>query len=418
VLARLFAPERLIWWLLALATVLRVAALADKGVTYDGGFEDAMGYMESARVLTATGRFTFYGAHPSAVVMPGMVLLLSSAWAVTPTTFTAYLVAKLMVLVCSVASVYVLYLIGRRIGGTWVGVLSAAALTVSFPHLYAGTLTLTENPFLFAFLLLTWCTIRLADKPGYPRLAACVAAFCAAVYLRQAAVGFLLPAIVYLLIRRYPWRQLVAHVAVTVAAVALVMAPWWVHNHQAFGEFIAFTTGAGSPFLEGTYQRFDPYDGRAFDAMDALLVGFEGTEFDKSRLFTAAARERLATRWAENPTDVLYTYVITKPASAWLLPFYWDKVLGVSGYWVLRLHALASVLGIVLLGVFTCRSKSRPEFALLALNVVLITAGAGWYLGLSRYVYPYAPFTWIALAYFAVWAASRFKRLPEPAPSE
>jgi len=175
---------------------------------------------------------------------------------------------------------------------------------------------------------------------------------------------------------------------------------------------VPFTSGDASPFFEGTYQRFEPYGTGAFDAMDEVLSDSTGTEADQNRLLQDAAREHLAQRWAESPADVLTTYLVTKPAAAWLLPFYWDAVFSISGYWVLRIHAFVSAAGLLSLGWLSFRSKARAEFALLFMNALVITAGAAYYLGLSRYVYPYMPFLYIALSYVLTRAvASRWPKL-------
>jgi hypothetical protein len=190
-------------------------------------------------------------------------------------------------------------------------------------------------------------------------------------------------------------KQVVSLVAITV----IVLAPWWARNYQAFGEFVPFTTLGGAPFFEGTFQRFDPYDNEAFEVMDEVLEGFDGTEAERGRILAQVGRDRLAQRWTEDPGDVLIAYGVRKPAAAWLLPFYWDAVFGISGYWVLRIHALISVIGVPLLGFLSMRAKAPHEFWLLFLNVVIITLGAAYYLGLSRYVFPFAPYLYVGIAY-------------------
>ena len=407
-LARLFSHDRLIWWLLLVAGVIRVAALVDKGVTYDGGFGDAIGYMASAKMLATTGRLTFYGSWPSAIVMPGFVALLAPAFLVTKVRFVQYLIVKIVMLVVSLASIFALYLLGRRVAGRRAGLISAALLTASFAHIYAGLLTLTENVFGLLLLVLTLLVIRLGDEPGWRRFFACLAVFCIALYVRQTALLSLPPALIYLAMRRYPIHILARQTLVAILVIICALSPWWFRNYVAFGEFVPFTTNGSYAFFEGTFQHFQPYDGRAFVAMDAVLKDAGSTEMEKDRALARAARARMAQRWKSDPIAVLTDYGLMKPAAAWLLPFYWDKVLGVSGYWVLRLNALGSLMGLILLVWYSFRSRAKAEFALLTMNVALITAGASWYLGLSRYVYPYMPFLYVGIAYFLDATIRRF----------
>ena len=289
-----------------------------------------------------------------------------------------------------------------------VGLIAAALLTFSLPHVYTGNLTLSENPFMLGLLAMVWFVIQLADKPGWKPFAGLVAVFCITLYIKQAAVGFLAAAFVYLLVRRYPWALLLKQTAVASAIILLALVPWWVRNYQVFDTFVPFTSFDGAPFFEGTFQRFQPYGTGSFEAMAQVLDRTRGTEIERSRLLTDAGKRRLRGRWTADPCGVVLTYAVMKPAAAWLLPFYWDKVFGISGYWVLRIHAVLSVLGLGLLGWFSVRSRSRAEFLLLSLNVLVITAGASYYLGLSRYVYPYVPFLYVAVAYLIDELVCRF----------
>lgn len=406
---RLFAGDRLIWWLLGVAAVMRLAAIADKGVLYDGnGFADAARYLEAARSFATTGLFSCEGSVRTAWLMPGMPVLLAPLMRLPVGLWARMFAVKVLLAGVSVACIYVLYVVGRRVGGARVGLLAASMLTLSLPHVYAGTIVLSENPYMLGLLLMTMLTIRLADAPRWTTFAWLVAAVCVTVYLKQAALGFLPPALVYLLVRRYPPRLLVRQAVVGLAVLVLALAPWWVRNYQVFGTFVPFTSFDGAPFFEGTFQRFQPYGTGSFDAMAELIDGKGLDEVHRSRVLVAAAWTRIAERWKSDPAGLVLTYGVMKPAAAWLLPFYWDKVFGIDGYWVLRLHALLMPLGLLLLAVCSVRSRSRAEFLLLALNALVITVGSAWYLGLSRYVYPYVPFVYVAVAYLVSSSLDRF----------
>jgi len=399
-LRSLIGSERAIWWVLSLAAVIRIAALLDTGILYDGGgFIDVVRFTESARVLAESGRFSFAGVSASAYQMPGWPALLAVFSAITGSVFAEQLLVKGSLILMSLGSIYLVYLLGRRVGGTTAGLIAALALTVSMPQIYTGTLPLSENPFMFLLLLMTYLLIRLVDEPSWATFAWLLAVFMMAVYVRQTALGFLAPALIYLLVRRYQWRLLWRQMVVVVLVIVVALSPWWVRNYRVFDRFVPFTSFGGAPFFEGTFQRFEPYGTGSFVAMEDVLNQAGPSEPERSDALVVAGRARLAQRWGEDPLGVLVTYAVMKPAAAWLMPFYWDKVFGISGYWVLRLHALAMAVGLGLLVALSIRSRARNEFLLFLCNVAVITVGAGYYLGLSRYVYPYVPFVLIACAY-------------------
>jgi len=392
--------DRAIWVVLLVAAAIRVAALLDTGILYDGGgFIDVVRFTDSARIMAETGRFSFAGVAASAYQMPGWPAFLAVFSAVTGSVPAEQLLVKSSLIVMSLGSIYLVYLLGRRVGGTATGLIAAGALTVSMPQVYTGTLQLSETPFMLLLLLMTYLLIRLVDEPRWLTFAALLTVFLLATYVRQTALGFLGPALVYLLVRRYDWRLLWRQMLVVVLVLVVALTPWWVRNYRVFDRFVPFTSFGGAPFFEGTFQRFEPYGTGSFDAMVVVLKQAGPSEPERSQALVAAGRVRLAERWSEDPVGVLVTYTVMKPAAAWLMPFYWDKVFGISGYWVLRIHALAMVLGLGLLVTLSIRSRARAEFLLFLCNVAVITAGAGYYLGLSRYVYPYVPFVLIACAY-------------------
>jgi len=404
---RLLAPDRLIYGLLLVAAGLRIAAIYNKGIMYDGNFVDAIRFMDSARELAASGRFTYAGSDLSAYQMPGFSAFLSLFVLATGTPLVQQLFIKSTFLLMSIASIYLLFLLGRRIGGPWVGLVACTFLTFSMPNIYTGLLVLSENPFSLAVIALTLLVIRLGDAPGWKCFVAALAVFVAALYLRQAALMLLPPAIVYLWLRRYPRRLLVQQALTAAVIIVAVLTPWWFRNYQVFDTFVPFTSFEGAPLLEGTFQRFHPIDSGAFARMGELTEGFQGNELEKGRIFANAARQRVAQRWRTDPADLIFTYAIGKPAATWLLPHYWDTVLGASSYWVLRIHALVSAFGLLALLLLSVRSRARYEFMFMGLCVLLITFGTIYYLGLHRYVYPFMPFLYVAIAYSLIRLLSR-----------
>lgn len=403
-LKQLLAPDRLIWPLLLLAALMRVAALLQKGVEYDGNYVDAVRYMDSARVLATSGRFTYAGNHLSAYEMPGFSAFLSVFVLAAHGRYLQYFLIKVSFLLMSVLTIYLLYLLGTRIGGPRVGLIAAAFLAFSVPNIYTGLLALSENPFSLAVIALAVLVIRLGDSPGWKLFSACLVVFVGALYLRQSVLVMLPPAAIYLWSRGYPRRLLIQQTLTASLVIVAALVPWWIRNYAVFHAFVPFQSFDGATLLEGTFQRFKPIDNGSFALMDKLTRNFKGNELETGRMFAEVAKQRILARWKTNPADLIFTYAVGKPAAAWLLPHYWDEVLGARSWWVLRVHALVSALGLTALcALSTTRSRARREFVFMGLCVLLITLGTVVYLGLHRYVYPFMPFLYVALAYSLDW---------------
>jgi len=387
------------WWIaavLAVAAVLRVASLAELGVTYDGDFIDAQWYLDSARIMAETGAFTLRGPEPSALMMPGFVWFLVPAVVLGGSPVGQFLLVKLAMLALGLLSVHLVYRIGVELGSPPAGLIAAGMLAATPAYIYAGNLPLTENLFGVLVLLFTLALFRFGRTQSRGAAVACLAALIAGFYVRETMVVLALAGVFYVLAAGVPARKVAAWAGVAAVVLVLALAPWWVRNHRVFGEFVPTTTGAGSPLYEGTFQVFHPYGTGAFEAMGGVLDGFDGDEPDRNRLLLAAARVRIETQWREEPLSLLGRTCGSKPAAAWLLPFYWDEVLGLSSWWVARAHAAVAVFGLGSLTWLAVRRRGRAEYRYMLAAVATITVLVGALLGLSRYVHPFLPLLYLA----------------------
>lgn len=400
--------RRCIAGILVVAAALRIASVAEFGVSYDGGFFDAQWYLDSARVMAETGAFTLRGPELSAMMMPGFVWFLVPAVVLGQTFFGEYLLIKLAMLFLGLLTILLVYLIGVELGSPPTGLIAAGMLAATPAHIYAGNLPLTENLFGVLVLLFTLSLFRFRRTRSRVAAVASIAALCAGFYVRETMAVLALAGVSYLLVAGIPARKVAMWTGVASLVLVLALAPWWVRNHRLFGEFVPTTTGAGFPLFEGTFQTFHPYGTGSFEAMASLLDGFEGGEPERNRLLVSAAIDRMRTQWERHPLELLGRMCGTKPAAAWLLPFYWDEVLGLSSWWVARIHAATAALGLACLVWLGSARRAIAEYRFLLAAVALITVSAGLVLGLSRYAHPFMPFLYLAMAQVAM---TGFRRL-------
>lgn len=398
ILEAAFARNRIILWILLAGLLIRVIALIQYGPSNNSP-ADAQGYFDSAVTFARTGRLGFYGVWPSAMTMPGFVILLSLPVSLSSNIATQYLLVKALLILLSLVSIYLAYLLGSKIGGRLAGIVASGLLAISPPSIYVANSTYVENLVMPIVLLLIYLFIRMADEPTPRRIAACIAVFCIGLYVREvvAVVGVI--GGIYLLMRRYPARKLVRLVLLTGVIAAVALAPWWIRNYMAFDQLIVFTSNGSQPILEGTFQTFHPYSEASMRAPDELLNGFTGSLGEQNQLLLSEAKERIATRWRAEPIQLLFNYVISKPAATWTLPFYWEEAFGFTSWWVARLHALVAVTGMLLLIAAGFTSEHRAEFRAVLLLLLSLTLVCAITLGLARYVYSFIPLLYIAIGY-------------------
>lgn len=139
---------------------------------------------------------------------------------------------------------FVVFLIGRRVGGFWCAAL-AAALTAVEPALWYYDVTRIHpeslQVLLFALTVLSILRLSSAPRPG----AALLAGICtgAAVYERGTPIVF--APIALAMIGRWQHLSLARWIRVSLfaaAGFALVLAPWVVRNYRVYGRFVLVMT--------------------------------------------------------------------------------------------------------------------------------------------------------------------------------
>ena len=200
-----------------------------------------------------------------------------------------------------VLTVLLVFWIGRRVGGTAVGLLAAAFYGL-YPYLLYQNLTLNDTG-LFILLLtagIAWA-YRARDRRDW-RSAALLGVLFGLAALTKTFVLLMLP-----LLALWWWQQIGLRAAVRLAVAAglaagLVIAPWMVRNIRLHDAFVLISTNGGSNLHQGNNPCVADYLARGWDAqwvncIDAPPDGLSEVEADRWH------REQALDYLRENPGD-------------------------------------------------------------------------------------------------------------------
>ncbi len=257
-------------------------ALYEEGSYGEPGFENSSDWSPGAPLLYAASLYATGGAHEG----------------------TARIVEALM----GVAAILVVFLLGERLGGRWVGLLAAFAVAVYPPFIHSTGELMSEPPAILtlpaAVLAFLWAgeqeRLRAWLLPG---LLFGLTAMFRPEYLLVAAAFVVLAAIRVGLARG--WKPGLAGAALLLAALLLPIVPWTIRNLDVLGRVVPISTGSGKALYVGTYlpadgeyQRvkallYERYDHRSLPPNSEAL-----NEVDPVPLFN-----RVANRYPDLPRD-------------------------------------------------------------------------------------------------------------------
>jgi 4-amino-4-deoxy-L-arabinose transferase-like glycosyltransferase len=236
---------------------------------------DADAYASLARDLFEHHTYGAPGQASTSDWSPGAPLLFGAVYWITGGVHPE--AARIVVALLGTVMVVFTFLIGRRVGGRWAG-LVAALLVATYPTYIENNGQLLSEP-VAAFLLtgallgMLWAAERgrvwawtvpgltlgalILTRPEYQAIAVVFAALVA-----------------WRLGREADWRRALAAVAVLAACAAVVVLPWMARNHATVGQWTV-STGGGKALFVATFL---PGDGRQVPTKRELMRRFLGAK--------------------------------------------------------------------------------------------------------------------------------------------
>jgi 4-amino-4-deoxy-L-arabinose transferase-like glycosyltransferase len=393
--------------MLLTALVIRLFVLWKYGLDLTLNSDD-MGYVRSGKRLLENGMLTYHHENePTVHIMPGMPILLAAIFFFFGTGDIGLYAAKVVMILFGVASVYLIYVIGKDINQEWAGIIAGFFTALFVPLIETDNLTLTEPPFLFGFLLFIHFAIQLARNHKMSTFYWLMFSylFCLLFRATFALIPFAL--LGYFLLIKYPLRLAWKQLGVAVLLVIIVLGPWWVRNYIHYKEFIPLTGGSGDPLLLGTYQGYgyrygEPYK-EVIKKIDEQYPHI--SNYEKQKLEKQIAIERIKKWYHTNPKQFIESYTTKKAKIQWEQPFYWIEILGVAKnimisvhQWVVSLAFASMALTLLLL------KRNRKELLFFTFIIAYFTILNNVFFAYPRYNLPLMPllFLYIGLLVSAV----------------
>ena len=182
------------------------------------------------------------------------ILLATVSWIDDPVPWQ-----RLVTVLCGIATIVMIGVLGRRLGGDRVG-LTAASIAAVYPNLWMNDgLVMSESVSVLMVVSVLLASIRLLNRPSVAS-GALVGVLAGLAALARSELALLTPAVMVLLATAWwrgttpgtrSWRGLAVPAALGVVSLATV-APWVGFNLSRFEETVTLTTNDGTTLL-GSY---------------------------------------------------------------------------------------------------------------------------------------------------------------------
>ncbi|OQB15668.1 MAG: hypothetical protein BWY15_00381 [Firmicutes bacterium ADurb.Bin193] len=370
----------------------------DEGIR--GSFEtfnnDDVRYLRSAWTLLETGRYTYrYPDTDTVFVMPGLTTVLAGFVAI----FGKYPLVpfKIFQALLGCATLYLIFLCGRKLFKSEVGLVGAGIMALYAPNIYVTGTILTEVCFWFLFLLTFLFSIYALDthKMRYYIGGGLLLGLCT--LFKPCALMFCGVVGVMWLIKRYKFTEALKFALVAGGAAVLVLSPWIVRNALLFGEFIPLTKSSGNPMFQGTFINYDQ-SVRASENIDYYVIIKEQTDIDIDNYgnneLTDDAAELAMTKIRfdrvikKEPLKYLWWYTVGKTIQNFREPFLWVVLFGVNIIAYCIQHYLILLLGLAGFFVFLLSRDKNPAAYILMLSVLCFNLMYLPFYCFARYMFP------------------------------
>jgi 4-amino-4-deoxy-L-arabinose transferase-like glycosyltransferase len=168
-------------------------------------------------------------------------------------------------IVADLLTTFLIYLIGRRVGGEGVGLVSAA-LYGCYPYLLFQNLTVNDTG-IFICLLMTaiWLSYRTRDSRN-AWYAATVGLTLGVAALTKTWVILVVPLLILAWRRRLGFRESLRFALLSGLCLTAVLSPWVIRNTLLNGQFVFVSTNGGSNLQQGNNPCVADYLAHGWDA--------------------------------------------------------------------------------------------------------------------------------------------------------
>jgi len=235
-------PTRHFLALLAVALVIRLAVLG-VGIDRELFYPDEREYVELAKNLATDNEFSYKG-RPTSFRPPGFAFIMSAVFRMSGTT--APVPVRVVQIFFSLATIVVVYRLGRDGWGEQVGLIAAGVFAFYPTCIGFNNILLTEPSGLFFVSLTCWMLLRHLQNPHVGWALGAGLALGLGTLIRDTFFYGGLVTTLFLIghkfwDRRYRWRQ----VASFAAGFILVLSPWIVRNTLLHGQLTMISTVGG-----------------------------------------------------------------------------------------------------------------------------------------------------------------------------
>lgn len=349
---------------------------------------DAKRYETMVKQWLTKGVYGYDSTEPNAYVTPGYPIFLAAIYWVggdAQGEGRPYAPMVALQILCNAASILLTYAIGSAVfDNRGVGVMAAALIALYPPLFQVPLMFLTESFATTTFLLYVLVQLIALKRSSVRWSVAAGALLAVAVYVRPGIAPVAVAPFVYeFLVRRGDRRKAVVKLAaVSLAAWALVMAPWVVRNQVVLGYSWVFSSHGGDPMLAGVDSYYyEMGEGFSYHGPTYKRWYAEKLEIPK----TVYAKRVIGQMLRENPLRTIWWFTVGKSVHMYFEP--WVPGKNYIKSITLVTHYLLVVLGLTGMGL----AFREPRLRTLSMMIVFGTLALLMFVPEPRFVYGFLP---------------------------
>ena len=248
---------------------------------------------------------------------------------------------KIFQLILQGGSIYLIFLIGRKIFNSRVGLIASIIDVIYVPELFVANTILMECIAKFLLLLLVYISIYAIEAKSSKLYAAGGILWGISCLFKPTIVAYPIVILFMWIKSKYKFSEILKYTTLVLLIFCAIMSPWWVRNYKEFNSFIPFTKSTGNPFLQGTFINYDQSEGWGVP----YVKSENAIENDQNEI--KAGLQRLQKYGMEQPIKYIFWYTIGKTFFFWKESFYWRTIFNIPFLIANVIHIMILLLGII-----------------------------------------------------------------------